>query len=543
MKSIRAKMTLLTICIIVATMAVATILGAFAIRRMGKDDSEQLLLLLCQSGQKNLDYYFESVEQSVEMLSSFVKRDLDGVEPERLSAHVSRVRSMFAETAEHTNGVLTYYYRIDPAVSATEKGFWYTNLDGNSFEEHEVTDISLYDTEDTSALVWFTVPKATGEGVWLPPYITDNLGVRVMSYNVPVYYQDTFVGVLGIELDAAAMAEMVDNIQIYEDGYAFINDDDGFLIYHPRLTEAELELERSRPAPYGISEQNTLVHYSYDGVEKEAVWLPLCNGMRLNVAVPTATIDAGWHRWILETILISAVLLAVFILVTTHFTGRITRPLRDLSRAAEQVDQGNYDVKLECDSDDEIGTLARTFNLLVSHLRTYIRGLKDLAYGDALTAVRNKGAFDIVIKHLQEKLDDPTEEEPAFAVCFFDCNNLKEINDEFGHEKGDLYLKRACKTICQVFAHSPVFRVGGDEFAALLQNSEYDQRDELLETFDERCFDLRAMAAAPWDSIDVARGMAVYDPAAQETVADVVRRADELMYENKRASKVAHEQN
>lgn len=52
--------------------------------------------------------------------------------------------------------------------------------------EHQVTDITLYDTEDTSQLVWYTVPKATGEAVWLPPYITDNLDVRVLSYNVPI---------------------------------------------------------------------------------------------------------------------------------------------------------------------------------------------------------------------------------------------------------------------------------------------------------------------------------------------------------------------
>ena len=82
-----------------------------------------------------------------------------------------------------------------------------------------------------------------------------------------------------------------------------------------------------------------------------------------------------------------------------------------------------------------------------------------------------------------------------------------------------------------------MFRIGGDEFTALLQGTEYEQRDELLETFDDRCFDLRAMATEPWESIDVARGMAVYNPDKKETVEDVIRRADELMYQNKRESK------
>lgn len=537
MKSIRSKVTLLTVCIVIATVTVVTTLGAIAIKSIGEKDAEQMLLMMCQTGQKNLDHYFVSVEQSVEMVSSFVRQDLDGLESDKLQAHVDRTRSIFADTANHTNGVLTYYYRIDPAVSKTVKGFWYTNLDGDGFEEHEVTDITLYDTEDTSNLVWFTVPKMKGESVWLAPYITDNIDVRVMSYNMPVYYGDTFVGVIGIEIDANAMEEMVDNIQVYDSGYAFINDNNGYLIYHSRLSEEVVEKERNRPAPYGMIEENTLVHYMYEGVEKEAVWLPLSNGMRLNVAVPLSEINAGWHKWINETVLVSGILLLIFILLTMHFTKRITKPLDDLSRAAEQVDQGNYDVKLEYKGDDEIGKLSGTFNLLITHLKTYIRGLTDLAYGDALTAVRNKGAFDIVMGEIQKRIDNPEEEAPAFAVCYFDCNNLKEINDRYGHDKGDLYLQRTCKTICQVFAHSPVFRIGGDEFATILQNTEYDRKDELIETFDNRCFDLRAMANEPWEKIDVARGIAVFDPDKNETVDDVVRRADRMMYKNKRETK------
>ena len=537
MKSIRTKVTVLTVFAIAAAMAITTFLGAVAIQSIGEKDSEQLLLMLCQTGQKNLDHYFESVEQSVEMVSSFVKQDLDGLDPEHLKAHVDRARVIFGDAVSHTHGVLTYYYRIDPSVSEAVKGFWYTNLDGNGFEEHEVTDITLYDTEDTNRLVWFTVPKYTREAVWLLPYFTDNLDVQVMSYNVPVYFQGTFAGVLGIEIEAADMKELVNSIQLYKNGYAFINDMDGNLIYHPRMSEEELGKQQSNPSPSGINEENTVIRYNFEGVEKIGAWLPLCNGTRLNVIVPVGEINAGWKRWINSTVLISLFVLAVISIVTMHLAGRITKPLKDLAEAAEQVDRGNYDVTLSYDRNDEIGTLSRTFNLLISHLKTYIRGLKDLAYGDALTAVRNKGAFDISMRTMQERIDLAEGERPEFAIVFFDCNNLKAINDQYGHDKGDLYLKRACKTICQIYAHSPVFRIGGDEFAAILQNSEYEQREALLNEFDERCFDLRAMASVPWESIDVARGMAVYDPNRKETAEDVVRRADEAMYQNKRETK------
>ena len=162
MKSLRSKISLLTICLLSVVMIVAAVSGVAAIRDIGNRAADRLLLLLCETGERNLDFYFESVEQSVEMVSAYVESDLDGLETEKLRAHLERARDIFSKLAYQTDGVVTYYYRIDPAVSDTEKGFWYVNLDGKGFEEHEATDITLYDTDDTSGLVWFTVPKEIG---------------------------------------------------------------------------------------------------------------------------------------------------------------------------------------------------------------------------------------------------------------------------------------------------------------------------------------------------------------------------------------------
>ena len=153
MHSIRTKITLATVGTIVVTMAVATILGVIAIGNIGSRSANQMLYLLCETGEKNLDHYFESVEQSVQMVSAFVESDLDGLDDTRLQEHLDRVSEIFNKLTYKTNGVLTYYYRIDPSVSANVKGFWYVNLDGSGFVAHEVTDITRYDTEDTTKLV------------------------------------------------------------------------------------------------------------------------------------------------------------------------------------------------------------------------------------------------------------------------------------------------------------------------------------------------------------------------------------------------------
>ena len=536
MHSLKTRITLLTVIVIVIAMTVATAFGVVAIGKTGRQSANQSLMLLCETGQKNLNHYFESVEQSVEMVSAYVESDLDGIDEAHLQAHLNRASDIFKKLTNNTFGVLTYYYRIDPSVSTKAKGFWYVNLDGEGFKEHEVTDITQYDTADTSQLVWFTVPKYEGKAVWLPPYITDNLDVRVLSYNVPVYYQGTFVGVIGIEIDYSTMAEQVDNITLYENGYAFINDAEGTIIYHPRMDVTMMDEHPKIPA--GLLDADYSVTYTFEGVKKQAVWLPLENGMRLNVSVPVSEINAEWERYSVEMVVTLLLMLALFVTLTMRFVGRITKPLTDLTEMAEQVEAGNYDCRSDYEGDDEIGILARTFNKLTSHLKVYISDLNDLAYADSLTSVHNKGAFDICIRDMETEIaemSDPTE----FAVCIFDCNDLKKVNDQNGHDKGDIYLQEAAKMICGVFDHSPVFRIGGDEFATLLTNGDFEKRDELVKLFEERCAEKQRTEDDAWEKVDVACGMAVYDPAEDDSVSDVVRRADKLMYENKWKMKAA----
>ena len=530
MNSIRTKTTLLFVCVLIVAMTIITLLGVAAIRNIGNSSSEQMLFLLCESGQKDLDSYFESVEQSVEMVSAYVASDLEGLKEDQLAQHLTRVRDIFARLAYRTNGVLTYYYRIDPAISETEKGFWYVNLDGDGFEEHAPTDITLYDVENTSALVWFTVPRATGTSIWLPPYITDNLDVRVISYNVPVYWNERFIGVIGIEIDYSTMAEQVDHITLYENGYAFINDAEGSLIYHPHIDVASLT--EPLTVPDGLLTDHRDIRYTFEGVEKQAVCLPLSNGMRLNVSVPVSEINALWQRWINQIFVISVALIVIAVFITMRFTGRITKPLHELTEVAERINDGDYDSHLEYSGDDEVGILTSAVNKLTAHLKTYITDLNNLAYADALTSVHNKGAFDLYVAKMQTEME-ASGKKPEFAICIFDCNELKAVNDQNGHDKGDIYIKATCALICEVFDHSPVFRIGGDEFAVVLQNADYEKREELLQRFDETELEWRTEADVSWEQVDVARGMAVYDPETDESVNDVVRRADKLMYEDK----------
>ena len=536
MHSIRTKFTLTVVSVILITLSIATAIGVISIKNLGRDDADQMIHLTATTGAMNLEHYFESVEHSVRTVSTLVSDSFEGMPFEDLDSQVERARNLFGRIAYNTNGVLTYYFRIDPEISEDVKGFWYVYQDEEGFKEHEVTDITRYDTSDTSSLVWFTVPKATGEAVWLPPYYTENLGARVISYNVPVYWKDQYVGVVGIEIDYEMLKKEVENISVYKSGYAFILDENSNVFYHPQLDSAQLNLETT-----AVDESETFIgsnhiRYNYEGVEKEAVWIPLSNGMRLYVCAPVSEINSGWISMIGKILVALLVILVISILAMMRFTDHFTKPLDDLTEAAKQVDEGNYDISLKYDKDDEIGLLTRTFKQLAANTKEKITKARRMAAVDSLTGIKNKHAYAHWEEDINGRIKAGVQEPFAIVVC--DINDLKTANDMYGHKEGDICIKYACARICGVFGHSPVFRVGGDEFIVILTGEDYIQRQKLLEKINALPKDLSKVR--PGETISA--GLAVYDNEKHPSVLSVAEEADKAMYEKKQALKEAMSQ-
>ena len=147
---------------------------------------------------------------------------------------------------------------------------------------------------------------------------------------------------------------------------------------------------------------------------------------------------------------------------------------------------------------------------------------------DALTGVKNRHAY----LETEARMDDQIKEgsQPPFAVVILDINDLKKVNDTAGHQAGDQYLRDACKIICDTFKHSPVFRIGGDEFAVISQGRDYLCMEELLEKMGDH-----NKIAHRDGGVVIACGMARFEN--DECVAPVFERADHSMYENKNVLK------
>ena len=203
----------------------------------------------------------------------------------------------------------------------------------------------------------------------------------------------------------------------------------------------------------------------------------------------------------------------------------------------------NFGYMVVCDDIEKINDYTKLFafsqrmstilskfrqNLCLGHLN---KRLMELTETDGLTNVKNRMAFAEKAKELNTKI----RVFPGcdFAIAMFDINDLKKLNDEFGHDSGDDYIVNCCRMICKYFKHSPVFRLGGDEFAAVLTESDYSSCMTLLLEMRETMAELKKQDIPASEKVSMASGVAFFERGRDKSVEDVFKRADEQMYMNK----------
>lgn len=151
--------------------------------------------------------------------------------------------------------------------------------------------------------------------------------------------------------------------------------------------------------------------------------------------------------------------------------------------------------------------------------------INDIANKDPLTGVKNHRAFITNEKRITMALHNDPNYEYGLVVC--DINDLKYINDKFGHDYGDEYICKACQTICRIYKMSPVFRTGGDEFVAIIEGEDYAKRDALL----AELIGISERNILTDDEIVIAVGMAVNQ--SNKSFHETFQAADKQMYLHK----------
>ena len=269
-------------------------------------------------------------------------------------------------------------------------------------------------------------------------------------------------------------------------------------------------------------------------------------------------IDAGRYRYIGMSILVALIAGAILSLIMSRWLRkRVANPIQRISKsAANFADKchGSRDLDVisfddpHIHTNDEIEDLANALSSMCDDMRSYtkeliladremgtlrkkIEKMDYMAYTDNLTGAGNKAAYEKQITHIDW---DILTGDATFAIVMVDLNYLKRVNDNFGHDRGNLYIKNLYSVLRQVFQEDKIFRIGGDEFVVILRDLRVEKAHDLVR--EVRQMMIRSTKDSnqdPWDRVSAAVGLCVYDPTLHHGANDVFKEADRDMYREK----------
>lgn len=540
-QSLRKKILFSSITVLLLLAVVMGTVSVCVVDKLSDTNSKKIMTQLCEKEAYKFDNRLNLVKHSVDIINEYANelQYMSGITNVYSDEYEQHIEDFSIAVANQTTGALAVYFRYSPEVtgSGTDGFFWTRGRDCDQFREAEITDILAYNSSDVGHVGWFYIPKETGKPSWMTPYYNENLDVFMISYIIPMYRDNgEFIGVIGMDIDFATVVNETKNIDIYDSGsVAFVDlkerisyfSDDSGAIKSSKLSSALYNHITT------INKFNELLEISNnDGSISVICCEKLSNGMMLYVNAPKSEIDSNRNYLIMFCIVITVLIFAVSILFIRKRTLQIVYPLEKLTEITKQYANGDWSGQYISDTDDEIENLSECISQMAKNTQVYIEKLNTLARTDATTGIGNKTSYLEMIEKVQKNKHNKFDE---YAVVAMDLNLLKKTNDTYGHECGDNLLREAARYICRVFAKSPVFRTGGDEFVVILYSDDYRSREELLRKFESEMN--YPVEGIPGMVLSIAFGMAEHSTENPD-YESVFELADERMYRKKAEMKM-----
>jgi diguanylate cyclase (GGDEF)-like protein len=392
-------------------------------------------------------------------------------------------------------------------------------------------EVSLSNDYNPRKRNWYQKAANNKKLVWTDSYLDANNRYLMITVALPIQNEKgDILGVLAGDILLNEFSSAITNKKVGKTGYAYITNQKGEIIAHPDNTLINNKFNINKIVNYNKIFKNQVgsINYKYNNKEKLASYVFL---ERLNSIIFSQidTKEAFSVRNKLEFLISKISLIILFILIlTVYFINKryLLNPIHQLIENVIRVANGNFDVKINNNRDDEIGKLTQNFNYMTEEISAAYQQLEYQASHDPLTNLANR-------KQFKENLDSVLANNIKGSIILLDFDNFKEINDTFGHLAGDNLLKSFSKLLLNKFSEN-IFaaRYGGDEFLLLLKGitSNYEIKEYI--------YKLKSLVAKPFlieESefyLDFSAGISRF-PEDSKNSYDLITMADTAMYQAK----------
>ncbi len=389
-KSIKQELMVQIGRLVVFVLMVVAVISIAQMWYIINSDKETELTLESQSMAYQLADFFDGFEKMTVQMA---------VNPE--------IKTLLSDTGAGDNirqveGYGTVYNNLK-AIAGTDKenilATWVGDIDASVLTQSD--GFTSGDGWDITARPWFECTK-TGESMLTEPYIDASTGLLILSAASPVYNAaGKVIGVAGIDLLLNQVTTVMQAQKIGEEGYVILISPNGQIVFHPDTDNITADVSE-----IGISDnvvtavrnaQEGFLKFQENGVKKYGYLSSVGeNGFMVLSSLPSTEFYSQINMVVIMLVAVFAIGMALIIFGMTKEADKIIRPIQELNATAQQLADGNLDVSLNINLENEIGALAKSIAATVARLKEYIVYIDEIS---AVLAQMADGRLAITLTH------------------------------------------------------------------------------------------------------------------------------------------------
>jgi len=227
---------------------------------------------------------------------------------------------------------------------------------------------------DPTTREWYSQAVADpGTVQWTKPYVDQATGEFVISASKSVQANGKLIGVVGLDIQLAALTDKVSSSDIGYDGYPVIFDTEGTAIAHPTLQGENLMNLPFIAEMYEEGNEQGAIYYEYEGSEKANIYSTIPKfGWKIGAIYDETNINTMASDLRNSMLIVALATLLVIFVVLYFLISRTIKPIGKLNSLMDSVSKGDLTVHSDIKTNDEIGELGDNFNTMIDNMNAII---------------------------------------------------------------------------------------------------------------------------------------------------------------------------
>lgn len=382
----------ITVAIVFCCSLISLIVGGSIIinsRRIVVEDSKRELLLTTENKAEKFNSTILNVQSTVQDLATTMSSSFDlskiKNDPSYIDYYQSSIQSVVKKFGETTQGDMSVYFYANPDLTGGVYGAWYADKQNNKiFQQQPLGELEDF-TPENKDLQWYYKPIKSGKAEWLEPYVDPDLKILMISYVIPVYKDETLIGVAGMDIDFNYFKKVISETKVYKTGYATLLDQNNNILTHPTLKQGDnlsnIVHDSSKDIINSMKDnQSGIFEYRDKSESKILAYAHVANGDIVAVIVSKSELLSKTNSLILMAVGLFVIGLVIAIAIALVISKIIASPILKLTKLVDKT--SNLDLVYDGTCEyllklmDETGTMAKAVHDMRERLRRMVSNIQ-----------------------------------------------------------------------------------------------------------------------------------------------------------------------